>query len=182
MTANRRADTTAAASPQGLSARLDIDLLAEQEDAMSAHSTTKHQLRRAIRSVALAAAAGTLTLALPGAARAGAAAPSCGYTVPWGAVRVWEHPGFTGGYRDFYGNDLDWTNNTFNNGVRLDDAMSSALNCGTGSTYHIVQFNEHPSFSGQYLCLWPGNSVNNFGDYGWQDRVSGHRWSSDCPR
>lgn len=101
-----------------------------------------------------------------------AAASSCGGTVPWGCV--WEHLGFGDSDRDFYGDDADWTTNTFNNGARLDDAMSSVINCGTGSRYHIVDFNEHPNSAGQYFCLWAGNSVNNFGDHGWQDRTSGH--------
>ncbi|MGH3917303.1 MAG: hypothetical protein ACRDTC_28415 [Pseudonocardiaceae bacterium] len=84
-----------------------------------------------------------------------AAEPACGSGIPRGAVRFYEHAYYTGGYRDFYGNDANWTNNYLTNGINMNDRASSAKNCGTGSTYHIVTMHRDINYNGTGLapCL-----------------------------
>lgn len=101
-----------------------------------------------------------------------------------GLLCVYEHSSWGGGVAYRTGEDGDWTNNQYNNGVNLNDTASSIFNSSTTQVRRVFR---DTGFGSHVLCLAPDTGVTNLSHVEWvetspvtwrysmSDRISGHK-------
>ena len=90
-----------------------------------------------------------------------------------GRLCLWQHADFEGGFIQYLGNDSNYGNNNFDNGVALGDHASSVCNA-TGRTAFLY---EHDSHGGHGFFLAPSGPLACFADLdilGFDDQLSSH--------
>ncbi|MET7719021.1 hypothetical protein [Streptomyces sp. NPDC005407] len=116
---------------------------------------------------ALALAISGITVVAPSAGAAPAAVPTAraaaGCSNP---LHTYQHYNYTGGWKQFCSSDNNLSNNEFNNGVRVNDRISSVKNLGHSCSWTLYQ---HSFQRGRATTFkpwsWDGNlGNNNIGD------------------
>ncbi|MEU8522442.1 peptidase inhibitor family I36 protein [Streptomyces sp. NBC_01216] len=133
-----------------------------------------------LRSV-LAACALTLPLsAAPGvlAGPAAAATAEADVAAADGNYWVWEHTAFGGSKCGWSGNDSDWRTCGFGGRFNMNDRASSWRNSGYGGAYADVRVYENIGYTGASTCAPNGGSGNI--PWEWNDRISSHKWVTNC--
>lgn len=109
--------------------------------------------------------------------------PQCGYDIPIGDIRFYEHADFTGRWWTTAGDEFDLSNDRYTNGDPVNDQFSSARNCGEvwpGS--EVVAMFQHAGYKGYMRCLdrdqyarnltnWQTNGGTNM-----NDQISSFKW------
>jgi Peptidase inhibitor family I36 len=117
--------------------------------------------------------------AVAGTAPASASVSQCSYLWPTGYFCVWEHQNFSGGFKQWnnvYGcQDGNYDNNTFDNGVPVNDRVTGYFN-RSDYTGHL---HEHANYGGQYVTIqpWAQISVTVL-----NDRASSHHLDCGGPK
>ncbi|MEU3777549.1 peptidase inhibitor family I36 protein [Streptomyces sp. NPDC032472] len=127
-------------------------------------------------------AVGTLTaalLAVPATATtAGAATADASGVAADGNYWVWEHTNRGGAACGWSGNDADWrtcgSSGTFN----MNDKASSWWNNGYAGSLGDVRVYEDINYGGASTCA-PNGSAGNI-PWEWNDRISSHKWVTNC--
>ncbi len=147
-------------------------------------SSVKNTVRLPRLTLVMAAllAMATMMIAAPGA-RAGTSG-RCGD----GAVCLWEHKEFGGGFFASYGSDSTLWNNYFHNtNIPVANQASTAFNNGQPHAYVDVRFFDNVDYKGDLgsWCL-PRDGWNDRLDWiedgrgTWNDRISSFAWVSSC--
>ncbi|MBW1601409.1 peptidase inhibitor family I36 protein [Streptomyces sp. JJ66] len=118
-------------------------------------------------------ASATTPATTPAAAPAAPAAPAAD-----GNFWVWEHANFNGAACGWSGNDASWRTCGHSGRFNMNDRASSWRNSGYSGAYGDVRLYEHASYTGASTCAPNGGSGNL--SRSWNDRVSSHKWVTNC--
>ncbi|MFD3518461.1 hypothetical protein [Streptomyces sp. NPDC058657] len=132
-----------------------------------------------IRNMLLAGALALPLLAVPAALTTASAAPAdtTGVSAD-GNYWVWEETNFGGTSCGWAGNDSDWRSACAGGRFNMSDRASAWQNSGYGGALGDVRVYENIGWTGASTCA-PNGGRGNI-PWEWNDRISSHKWVTNC--
>ncbi|MCX4238761.1 peptidase inhibitor family I36 protein [Streptomyces sp. NPDC020707] len=134
---------------------------------------------RKFRTMLLAGAFVLPLLTVPATlSTARAATPDTSDLAADGAYWVWEDTNRGGSQCGWSGNDADWRTCGWGGGYNMNDRASSWWNNGYSGAYGDVRVYADINYGGASTCA-PNAGSGNI-PWEWNDRISSHKWVTNC--